>query len=168
MVYICESCGLLFSRAAKESRCPNCGTCSIRSANHTEQHRFVARVAEQILTEYSEAPRFPHLVEIGISMLNCFTFQLPVTALQIDSPMVVDIIVNYGESFANSNELTANVWAQEADGLTVRFLMPIHIPAKKNEPPKEQVSRIFAALNGNGTFKSRLFDFVTRQIGQND
>lgn len=164
MVYICENCGLLFSRVAKEGRCPDCGKPSIRFANEAERHKFAANVAEQLISECAQAPRFPHLVEIGISMLNCFTFQLPVTALQIDNSMVVDIVVNFGESSTDSNDLTANVWAQEADGLTLRFLMPIHIPAQKDEPLKGQVSRLFAVLNGNETFKSRLYDFVMKQL----
>ena len=44
--------------------------------------------------------------------------------------------------------------------MTVRFLMPVHLPMRWNEPPKEQVNRIFAALNENETFKTTLYYFV--------
>ena len=58
----------------------------------------------------------------------------------------------------------ANVWARENDGLTIRFLMPIQLPAIPDEPAKDQVNRIFAALNQNDTFKSKLYHFVAHQL----
>lgn len=43
--------------------------------------------------------------------------------------------------------------------------MAIHLPAKQSEPQKEQVDRIFAALNDNRTFKEKLRDFISEQLG---
>ena len=38
------------------------------------------------------------------------------------------------------------------------------LPAKQGETSKEQVNRVFAALNDNDSFKVKLFDFVTGQM----
>lgn len=165
MLYVCDNCGLLFSRTGEQEQCPDCGKHMVRSANAVEQHKFASRMAELIRCVRSEEPRFPNLVETEISMLDVFTFKLPATALQIDSEMMVDVIVNYGESSADRGELIANVWAKRADGVTVCFLMPIHLPARPGETPKERINRIFATLNENGTFKVKLFDFVAEQLG---
>lgn len=164
MVYVCDNCGFLFNRAGEQDRCPDCGMREIRPANPVEQDEFTARVAELIRDEYSGRQYFPNYVETEISMLNTFTFKLPATALQIDSGMVVEILVEYGESAADSSELLANVWAKEDNGVTVRFLMSVRLPMKRNEPPKEQVNRIFAALNENETFKTTLYHFIAHQL----
>lgn len=168
MVYVCDNCGFLFSRTGKQDQCPDCGKHTIRSANTVEQSKFASHMAELIRDECAGEPRFPNLVETEISMLNSFTFKLPATALQIDSGMMVDVLVEYGESSADRDELIANVWAKQAGGVTVRFLMPVHLPAKPDEPLREQVSRIFAALNENGTFKTKLHDFVLNQLEYGD
>ena len=45
------------------------------------------------------------------------------------------------------------------------FRMPaVHLPVRQGEAPKEQVDRIFAALNDSDSFKRKLSDFVTRQM----
>lgn len=168
MVYICENCGFLFSRPSEEHQCPDCGKNQVRSARKAEVHEFVSRVAELIHSRYAQDPRFPNLVETQISTLNCFAFTLPATALQIDSGMMTEIIVHYGQSSTRQDELTANVWAKRDNGVTIDFLMPLHLPAKEDEPPQEQVGRIFAALNMNGTFKTRLFDFISKQLEGGD
>ncbi len=164
MVYVCDNCGFLFNRVEEQDRCPDCGMREIRPANPVEQDEFTARVTELIRDEYSGGAYFPNYVETEISMLNTFTFKLPAMALQINSGMVVEILVEYGESAADGSELLANVWAKEADGVTVRFLMPVHLPMRRNEPSKEQVNRIFAALNENETFKTTLYHFIAHQL----
>ncbi len=164
MVYVCDNCGFLFNRTGEQDQCPDCGKCKIRPANLVERDEFAARVAAFIQDEYCEDPRFPNYVETEISMLKTFAFKLPATALQIDSGMVVDILVEFGESAADRSKLMANVWARENDGLTIRFLMPIQLPAIPDEPAKDQVNRIFAALNQNDTFKSKLYHFVAHQL----
>ena len=45
-------------------------------------------------------------------------------------------------------------------GRTLYFLMPVRLPVREDEPRRDQVNRIFAALNENGTFKVKLYDFV--------
>lgn len=164
MVYICENCGFLFSRTNKKHQCPDCGKTRVRSASKAEVYEFISRIAQLIHGRYAQDPRFPNLVETEISTLNCFAFTLPATALQIDSDMMTEIIVNYGQSSADQDKLTANVWAKRDNGVTVDFLMSLHLPAKEDEPPNEQVGRIFAALNMNDSFKTRLFDFMTKQL----
>lgn len=136
----------------------------VRSVNMVDQRRFVSRMAELMQGDAFEYPRFPNMVETEISMLNAFAFKLPATALQIDNDMMVDIIVNYGESSDDRDELCANVWAKWADGVTISFLMPVHLPAREGESARERVNRIFAVLNENETFKARLFHFVARQL----
>ena len=164
MVYYCDNCGSLFSRTGKQDQCPACGTHMIRSANAVEQHEFASRMAKRIQTEYAEEARFPNMVETEISMLNSFMFKLPATALQIDSSMIVDVVVEYGENSANRDELIGNVWARQAGGVTTCFLMPIRLPLRQDEPPKDKINRIFEALNENTTFKTKLFDFVSEQL----
>lgn len=164
MVYICENCGYLFSRAEAQDRCPDCGGSMIRSANAVEQSEFVSQVVELIREGREQEPRFPNLVETEISMLNSFAFKLPATALQIDSGMMVEVLVEYGESSANRQELIGNVWVRQVRGGTSRFLMPVRLPAREDEPRRDQVNRIFAALNENAAFKVKLYDFVSAQL----
>lgn len=164
MVYVCENCGYLFSRAEAQDRCPDCGGRMVRSANAVEQSEFVSQVAGLIRDGREAEPRFPNLVETEISMLNSFAFKLPATALQIDSGTMVDVLVEYGESSADRSELIANVWARLVGGGTSQFLLPVRLPAREDEPRRDQVNRIFAALNENGTFKVKLYDFVAARI----
>lgn len=164
MVYVCDSCGALFSRAGKQDHCPDCGERLIRSANQVEREEYTAHLAELIRNNCVDAPRFPNTVMTEISMLNCFAFSLPATALQIDSPMMVEISVEFGVNAADQNELTANIWARQERGKTIRFLMSIHLPTKQGEAPREQARRFFAALSGNQAFTAKLFDFVTEQL----
>lgn len=168
MVYICENCGYLFSRTGEEHQCPDCGRTRVRSASKAEIYEFISRIAELVHSRYTGDPRFPNLVETEISTLNCFTFTLPATALQIDSDMMTEIIVNYGRNSAVQSELTANVWAKRNNGVTVDFLMPLHLPAKEGEPLREQVRRIFSALSMNDTFKAQLYDFISKQLKPSD
>lgn len=169
MIFTCDNCGFIFSRSEETEQCPDCGKYDVRPADEAEQKEFDQRMAELIREECAEAPRFPNLVETEISMLNSFSFRLPATALQIDSRMIVDVIVEYGESSADRDELVGNVWARQEGGRTTSFLMSVHLPAKADEAPREQVNRVFEALSGNGEFNARLVDFIAQQppIGGN-
>ena len=159
MVYVCDNCGALFSRASKQDHCPDCGKSLVRSANPVEQHEYASHLAELIRENCADLPQFPNIVETEISMINCFAFKLPATALQVDSGMVVEIMVEFGENAADQNDLTANVWARQENGVQMDFLVSLHLPARQKEPLREQLRRIFSALNENRTFQGRLLSF---------
>lgn len=165
MVYVCDNCGALFSRTDKQRHCPDCGKNLIRSANQVERHEFISRMAGLIQEKcVDHSPRFPSMVETAISMVDCFTFQLPVTALQIDSSLVVGIWVEFGQNANDWNDLTANVWAVENSRQFHQFLMSVHLPMNPAETRREQVERIFSALSGNRIFVDKLLEFVTEQL----
>ena len=44
---------------------------------------------------------FPDFVEVGLSIFSGFKFKLPVTAMGIDDPMIVEIVAEYGQSASN-------------------------------------------------------------------
>ena len=166
MIFTCDNCGFIFSRSEETEQCPDCGKYEVRPANETEQEEFSERMAELSRSEHSEAPRTPDIEDAEISMFSSCSFRFPATARQIDSGMIIDVIVEYGENPADRDELAGNVWARQEGGLTTNFLMSVHLPAKQGEAPKEQVNRVFAALNDNDSFKVKLFDFVTGQMAQ--
>ncbi len=163
MVFTCDNCGFIFSRSEETEQCPDCGKYAVRPADEDEQKEFEQRMAELTESEHSEAPRFPNGMDTEICMLSSFSFRLPATALQIDSPMILDIIVEYGENPADRSELAGNAWVRPEGGLTTSFLMAVHLPAKQNESQEEQVNHIFGALNENDEFKVKLFDFINHQ-----
>lgn len=165
MVFICDNCGFIFSRSTETEQCPDCGKFTVRPANEDEQKEFDQRMAELSESGCSEEPRFSNEVDIEISMLSSFSFRLPATALQINSPMIVDVLVEYGENSADRDELAGNVWVRQEGGLTISYLMSVHLPAGDAKTPKEQVNRIFGALNDNDEFKTLLFHFVKGQLG---
>lgn len=165
MVFTCDNCGFIFSRSTETEQCPDCGKFAVRPADEDEQKEFEHRMAELSESEHSEAPRFANEVDTEISMLSSFSFRLPATALQINSPMIVDVLVEYGENSADRDELAGNVWVRQEGGHTVTYLMSVHMPAGDAKTPKEQVNRIFGALNDNDEFKVKLFHFVKEQIG---
>ncbi len=39
--------------------------------------------------------------------------------------------------------------------------MSVHLPAKADEAPREQVNRVFEALSGNGEFNAKLTEFIS-------
>ena len=153
MIFTCDNCGFIFSRTMETDQCPDCGKHMVRPANEDEQKEFAQRMAELTESERIEAPRVPDFEDTEISMLTSFSFRLPATALHIDSGIVVDVIVEYGENPADRSELAGNAWARQEGGETSSFLMAVHLPAKQGEPQREQVDRIFTALNGSGAFK---------------
>lgn len=166
MVFTCDNCGFIFSRSMETEQCPDCGKFAVRPANEDEQKEFEHRMAELSESECSEAPRFDNEVDTEICMLSSFSFRLPATALQINSAMIVDILVEYGENSADRDELAGNVWVRKEGGRTVTYLMSVHMPAEGAKTPKEQVNRIFGALNDNDEFKTLLFHFVKEQLHQ--
>ena len=97
-------------------------------------------------------------------MLSSFSFRLPATALQINSSMIVDVIVEYGENPANRAELAGNVWVRQEGGLTSNFLISIHLSTKPGETPEEQVRRIYTSLNGYGTFRAKLSSYIEENL----
>lgn len=165
MVFTCDNCGFIFSRTTETEQCPDCGKFAVRPATEDERKEFEHRMTELSESECSEAPRFPNEVDTEISMLNSFSFRLPATALQIDSTMIVDVLVEYGENSADRDELAGNAWVREEGGHTVSYLMSVHLPTGNAKTPKEQVNRIFSVLNDNDEFKTLLFHFVKEQIG---
>lgn len=165
MVFTCDNCGFIFSRTAETEQCPDCGKFAVRPATEDEQKEFEHRMAELSESEHSEDPRYPNEIDTEISMLSSFSFRLPATALQINSPMIVDVLVEYGENSADRNELAGNVWVRQEGGLTVSYLMSAHMPTEDAKTPKDQVNRIFAALNDNDEFKAKLHHFVKDQLG---
>lgn len=164
MIFTCDNCGFIFSRSEETEQCPDCGKYEVRPANEEEQKEFAERMAELSRSEHSEQPRIPNIEDAEISMFSSFSFRLPSTALQIDSGMIVDIAVEYGENPANRSELVGNAWVRQEGGRSAAFLMSVHLPAKSDEAPKEQVGRVFEALNNNGEFNAKLVDFITEQI----
>lgn len=164
MIFTCDNCGFIFSRSEETEQCPDCGKYEVRPANEEEQKEFAQRMAELSRSEHSEQPRIPDIEDAEISMFSSFSFRLPATALQIDSGMIVDIAVEYGENPANRSELVGNAWVRQEGGRSAAFLMSVHLPVKPDETPKEQVNRFFAVLNDSDFFKRTLSDFVTRQM----
>ena len=163
MILACDNCGFIFSRTEETEQCPDCGKYEVRPANEEEQQEFAQRMAELSRSEHSEQPRIPDIEDAEISMFSSFSFRFPSTALQIDSSMIVDIAVEYGENPANRSELVGNVWVRQEGGRSAAFLMSVHLPVKPDETPKEQVNRIFASLNGDDAFRTKLFDFIVQQ-----
>ena len=168
MVFTCDNCGFIFSRIEETDQCPDCGKHMVRPADESEQEEFATRMAELTQSERSEAPRIPELWDAEISILSSFSFRLPATALQISSSMIVDVVVEYGENPADRTELAGNIWVRQEGGTTGSFLMPIHLPAKSGELPKEQVNRIFVSLNENEAFKEKLLHFIARQVKESE
>ena len=160
MILACDNCGFIFSRTEETEQCPDCGKYEVRPANEEEQAEFAQRMAELSRSEHSEQPRIPDIEDTEFSMFSSFSFRLPATALQIDSGMIVDIAVEYGE---NPSELVGNAWVRQEGGRSAAFLMSVHLPVKPDETPKEQVNRIFASLNGDDAFRTKLFDFIVQQ-----
>ena len=163
MIFTCDNCGFIFSRSEETEQCPDCGKYEVRPASEEEQQEFAQRMAELSRSEHSEQPRISDMEDTELSMFSSFSFRLPATALGISSAMIVDVVVEYGENPANRAELAGNAWARQEGGTTSSFLMAVHLPAKQGETPKEQVNRIFASLNKNRAFQTRLSDFITMQ-----
>jgi predicted nucleic acid-binding Zn-ribbon protein len=166
MILTCDNCGFIFSQAEETDQCPDCGKHLARPADEAEQEEFATRMAELTRAEHADRPRSPTLEDSEISMLNSFSFRVPATALHINSTIIVDVVVEYGENPADRTELAGNAWARQEGGTTGSFLMAVHLPIKQGETPKEQVDRIFAALNGSGASQSQLSQFILEQLNR--
>lgn len=163
MILTCDNCGFIFSRSEETDQCPDCGKHLVRPADEDEQGEFTARMAELTRAEHADSPRSPALEDAEISMLNSFSFRVPATALRVSSTMIVDVVVEYGENPADRTELAGNTWARQEGGTTSSFLMAVHLPIKQGETAKEQVDRIFASLNQDNAFRTKLVDFIIQQ-----
>ncbi len=164
MILTCDNCGFIFSRSEETDQCPDCGKHLVRPADEDEQGEFTARMAELTRAEHADSLRSPALEDAEISMLNSFSFRVPATALRVNSTMIVDVVVEYGENPADRTELAGNIWARQEGGRTTSFLMSVHLPGKPDETPKEQANRVFGALNDNVEFNGKLVDFIREQL----
>lgn len=164
MILTCDNCGFIFSRSEETDQCPDCGKHLVRPADEDEQGEFTARMAELTRAEHADSPRSPALEDAEISMLNSFSFRVPATALRVNSTMIVDVVVEYGENPADRTELAGNIWARQEGGRTTSFLMSVHLPGKPDETSKEQANRVFGALNDNVEFNGKLVDFIREQL----
>ena len=164
MILTCDNCGFIFSRSEETDQCPDCGKHLVRPADEDEQGEFTARMAELTRAEHADSPRSPALEDAEISMLNSFSFRVPATALHINSTIIVDVVVEYGENPADRTELAGNIWARQEGGRTTSFLMSVHLPGKPDETSKEQANRVFGALNDNVEFNGKLVDFIREQL----
>lgn len=162
MIFVCDNCGFLFSRSSEPEQCPDCGKSAVRPANEVEQEEFSARLSETLGDE-SPAP-FPDIVETDIEGIDCFKFKLPATALQIDSRMIMEIVVEHGISPDAQDTVVANIWARPVGGVLSGFLMPLQILAIPNEPVMERAGRITAALNESDLFLEQLHKFIAMMI----
>ena len=162
MIYACDNCGFLFSRTSEPEQCPDCGKNAVRPANEVEQEEFTARLSETQENE-SSAP-FPDVVETSIEGIDCFKFKLPATALQIDSRMIMEIVVEHGISPNDQNTVIANVWSRPVGGVLSGFLMPLQMPATPNEPVMERAERITSELNESELFMEQLHKFIVMMM----
>lgn len=159
MIYACDSCGSLFSQSSEPKQCPDCGKDTVRPASEVEQEEFADCLSGRLEDELS-AP-FPDLIETNIEQIDCFIFKLPVTALQIDSSMIMEIVVEHGISPTNRDMVAANVWARQVGGVLSGFLMPLEVQSIPNEPLWDRAGRIVAVLNESPLFLEQLHKFVT-------
>lgn len=56
---------------------------------------------------------FPDFVETDLNLINALTFHLPATAVGIDSDIIMEIVVEYGEGPVDTGNLVANAWSQK-------------------------------------------------------
>ena len=90
----------------------------------------------------------PDYFQTEIYPLGYFTFQLPGTALGIDSGIILEISVEYGLG-ADGQQITANAWAREQSGVIKYFLQTVHVALGG-----EEAVRIIQALNSDEIFQS--------------
>ena len=101
MIFTCDNCGFIFSRSEETDQCPDCGKHLVRPADEAEQEEFAIRMAELTRAERADQPRSPALEDTEISMLSSFSFRVPATALHINSTVIADVVVEYGENPAD-------------------------------------------------------------------
>jgi len=57
MIYTCDTCRFIFSRAGEPEQCPNCGKYAIRPADEDERREYAERLKES--SEQKEGRRRP-------------------------------------------------------------------------------------------------------------
>ena len=102
----------------------------------------------------------PDFCETRINRINYFSFLLPATALGIDSDLIIEISVDYGDS-QDKTKVTANSWAREKSSLIKGFITTVHVSPGDNED-----ERIFNKLNASQEFKATLVDFIQMLLSQ--
>ena len=55
MIFACDQCHFVFSRAVESEQCPDCGKYAVRPANEAEQQEYAVRPANEAeQQEYAE------------------------------------------------------------------------------------------------------------------
>lgn len=96
----------------------------------------------------------PQFFETEIKSISYFTFLLTASALGVESDMVLEISVDYGAT-PGGDQITANAWAREQNGVIKGFIYTIHVAPGENEQ-----ERIVEALNNCEAFLSNLTRFI--------
>ena len=85
---------------------------------------------------------------------------MPVSALQIDSHQIIEIVVEHGVSSWDPSMIVANAWAKLVGAKFSGTVITIQVPLKQNEPSDKRMRRIFEALMENGSFFENLRAFM--------
>lgn len=157
MIFVCDNCGYLFSRTVEPEQCPDCGKSLIRSANEIEQEEFAARMSAP---KWDGFPADFRPQDAVLEETNAFKFQMPVSALQIDSHQIIEIVVEHGVSSWDPSRIVANAWAKLVGAKFSGTVITIQVPLKQNEPSDKRMRRIFEALMENGSFFENLRAFM--------
>ena len=97
----------------------------------------------------------PHFFEAKINSVGYFTFLLPASAaLGINSDKILEVSVDYGAAL-DRDQITANAWAREQNGVIKEFIYTVHVAPGENEQ-----ERIVEELNSCDAFLSNLTQFV--------
>lgn len=97
----------------------------------------------------------PHFFEAEINSVGYFTFLLPASAaLGINSDKILEVSVDYGATL-DRDQITANAWAREQNGVIKGFIYTVHVAPGENEQ-----ERIVEELNSCDAFLSNLTQFV--------
>lgn len=154
MIFVCDSCGLVFEHSYESGPCPNCGEQTVRAADELEQAEY-ARYMAGVDEDGCVSP-FPDLVELNIELIDYFRFRLPATAFEVDSERIVEVLVEHGISAKDPATIQANVWTRSPGGEFSDFLMPITVPVAGPETPQDRAGRIVAALNDSSLFSQKM------------
>lgn len=162
MVFVCESCHFLFSRAQQPEQCPDCGKYAIRPADMDEQAEFERYITNKedieeskVIETEDDMELLPDLCEIEINEhLSYFTFLLPATALGFRDDMILEISVEYWKS-EDETQYHANVWARQKESRAKLFVYPALVPV--SETPELS---IIESLNTNEVFIDIMHDFI--------
>ena len=96
-----------------------------------------------------------YFFEAEINSVGYFTFLLPASAaLGINSDKILEVSVDYGAAL-DRDQITANAWAREQNGVIKGFIYTVHVAPGENEQ-----ERIVEELNSCDAFLSNLTQFV--------